>query len=235
MAEEEQTTPVVQDPAPAPTPVAAPPNPGPWDNDLQSLGFDDATRSQVDAYLREKIQPRMTQLEQQAAEARQAQTLMNDLINDPSSTMEALAAELNWSPQQLQQVVEQEIEEPTQQQVVDPRVQQAVEYYESQQAEQAYESEMNRLVSQHPGLRPDLMHPFVVTADGDFDQAYSLYENYVEATRQAFAPPAEEQTAPPTMGDGHTTPPVAPKQMSIHEAVDAMMASANSTDPPPIS
>lgn len=239
---EEQTPTGVQDPAPAPTPVpvAAPPapvNPGPWSNDLAQAFQDEAVRGQVDAFLREKVQPHTTRLEQQAAEARDAQRLLTDLQNDPNATMEALAAELNWTPQQLQEAVEQQVEAPQYAQL-DPEAQAALDYVRQEQAEKAYDAELARVNQQHPGIIPDVFHPLVVAADGDFDVAYQMYENVIHQFNAASAPPAEPgQPAPPTLGGdtGSTTPPVEPKQMTIAEAVDAMMAEARTTDPPPIS
>jgi len=232
---EEQTGTPVQDPAPeAPQPVAAPPAPGPWSQDISFI-TDDGVRNQVDQYLREKWQPRMTQLEQTAAQATESQRLMNDLINSPNETMEALAAELNWTPQQLQQVVEEQVYEPTQETpTVDPRVQNMLEHFEQQQAQSAYDQEMNRAVERHPGLKPDLFHPFVSAADGDFDNAYQMYENWVGEWNTNAATPAE--AAPPTLGGdaGSTTPPVQPKEQSLGDAIDDFLATNRSTNPPPI-
>lgn len=234
---EEQTPAGVQDPAPAPTPVAAPPNPGPWDNDLAGLGLDDASRATVDAYLRGTIQPRMTQLEQSAAAARQAQTLMDDLVADPNATMEALAAELNWSPQQLQEAVEQQVEAP--QATVDPRVEQVVNYVEQMQAQASYEQEMTRQATLHPGLEPELFHPFVSAADGNFDDAYMMYENWVGQWNSTHAPAEQVADAPPTLGgdQGATTPPTQPTETpSLGDAIKSFMADNQLTNtPPPIS
>lgn len=99
-------------------------------------------------------------------------------------------------------------------QQVDPRVENLLNHYEHQQAEAAYESEMDRLVSQHPGLRPELMHSHVVAADGDFNLAYQIYENYVEATQQAYVPPAEEEPSEATPVSGQ----------SLGDAIDSWIA-----------
>lgn len=104
--------------------------------------------------------------------------------------------------------------EPEQQEV-DPRLANALAFSEAQQAEaqqrgaeEAYDSEMNRVISQNPGIDPEDLHTFVVTADGDFDQAVLLRNAYVERWNARYAPAVPEE---------------APKPTSIHGAVDQLV------------
>lgn len=225
-----------QELAPA-VPVAAPQptNPGPWDADLAQF-TDAATRAQVDQLLRTRVQPYTTQLEQKAAAAADAQRLYDDLTNNPAETMAALANDLQWSPEvyEAPPVEQQQFEQPE----MDPRLAQLLAEDEQRKAEASYDSEMNRAVEQHPGLRPELFHPFVGAADGDFDQAYTMYENWINLSNQVNAPEPDLTPAPPTLGSdqGGTTPPVAPKALTIGETVAKFMAdNAPNNDPPPIS
>jgi hypothetical protein len=94
-------------------------------------------------------------------------------------------------------------------QQMDPRLQAIIDRDEYQQAEIAYDSEMNRIVAQHPGLDPEDMHPFVVTADGDFDQAVELRNAYVNRWNVANTPAYDE--------------PPKPAARTIREAVDMLV------------
>lgn len=80
------TAPTGQDPAQAGT--------APWTADLESRFPDPDQRAAVDAYLRETQQPRMTQLEQQVAEARDAQNLFDQFREDPNGTFIAVTEQL---------------------------------------------------------------------------------------------------------------------------------------------
>lgn len=89
------------------TPGGTPPEnnqPGaaPWAGDLASRFEDEGVRGQVDAYLRESWQPRMTQLEQQVAQQPnvpdEAVALFNDLMSDPKQTVTTLIEELFGDP-----------------------------------------------------------------------------------------------------------------------------------------
>jgi hypothetical protein len=91
---------------------------------------------------------------------------------------------------------DQEYCETAQPQQMDPRLQALIDREEWQQAEAAYESEMSRVVEQHPGLDPEDLHPFVVTADGDFDQAVQLRNAYVNRWNGVNAPAHEEASKP---------------------------------------
>lgn len=229
--EVEQTVPPVQDPV---TPAAPPQNPGPWDADLAA--FQDPTiRSQVDALLRTRIQPRMTQLEQSAAEHRDAQILMNDLINSPDETMTKLAAELNWTPEQVAEQVAAAAE-PSTPTTLDPRVERAVALIEQQENEALYMEQFNQIKAANPDIVDDVYHQLVIAANGNFDQATQLYNHTVELLGPK-APEADPAAPAPQVlgGDGLTTPPIQKEYKNLGDAVDDFLNDLKATaDPPPV-
>ena len=98
MPEEQGSTsqdPVQQTPAaeaaaqPEPTPQYT--SSGPWADDIRSSFTDPEVQAQVDAFLRAKIQPHVTQVEQQAAEARQ---LYDAFQADPYAAYAAVGEQL---------------------------------------------------------------------------------------------------------------------------------------------
>lgn len=73
-------------------------NDAPWSADLRALGLDDETYSKVDGYMREKVQPHTTKLEQDVSALREAvpeglQQFWSDFENDPDEALTQLAAE----------------------------------------------------------------------------------------------------------------------------------------------
>lgn len=71
----------------------------PWAADLRGLGLDDETFTKVDGYMREKVQPHTTKLEQDISELRDAvpeglQAFWNDLGEDPDLAIQKIAAEV---------------------------------------------------------------------------------------------------------------------------------------------
>ena len=110
------------------------------------------------------------------------------------------------------------------QQQMDPRVEQMVAQFEYQQAEQNYEAEMQRIQSQ-TGINPELLHPFVSAADGDFDDAVEMIARWVDMANSGTdgAPPADD-------GQGWQPPadPGAPDSpTTIRGAIDQMLANAH--------
>lgn len=71
----------------------------PWAADLRGLGLDDETFTKVDGYMREKVQPHTTKLEQDVSELREAvpeglQQFWADLGEDPDQALTSLASEV---------------------------------------------------------------------------------------------------------------------------------------------
>lgn len=234
--------PVEQPEGQDPVPAAAPPvADGPWSQDLQQ--FDEAVRPQIDEYLRTKIQPRMTQLEQTAANARDAQQLYDAFVNDPDATTAAVLSDL-YGPEAAQQWQqynanpEPQEAAPVADPVNDPRIEQMWRDHEQTQALQVYESEMNRIVEANPGIEPEFLHPFVVTADGNFDQAVELYTDYVnrvQAWNERQNPSEPEPDPVPVLGAGQTAVPTQPNEVpKLGDAIKGWFDRQSAGDPPPV-
>src|SRR5437870_1506449 len=59
---------------------------------------------------------------------------------------------------------------PAEQQAMDPRIQELLDEREEQQAQMAYDAELARIGL--PDQEQELFHPFVISAEGDFDRAH---------------------------------------------------------------
>jgi hypothetical protein len=205
---------------------------GPWAQDLASLFPDDSTRGTVDKYLREKWQPHTTQLEQRLAAQQQAVGLWEALEKDPTGTYIQITREMmgdQAADQLLAQLQTPATADAPTEAPVDPRMAQAVEFFENEQASRQYDGELGRIKAAYPDIVDDVFHSFVAAAEGNFDQAVTLY--YQAAARFApvvEAPPVEQQTAPPALGSDTGTPvgdvPVQPKRQTLDEAMADFMA-----------
>lgn len=241
----------------------------PWSKDLNSVFSDEGTRGQVDQFMREHVQPHVTKLEQDAARDEHARNLWNKLSDDPFATyveitsqlfgddaseqvfatlQSALSGEQGPEAQAAAEAAVGQQPAPATQQApeptADPRIQRMLETFEADQNEKLYNVEMERAVSANADLDGDKMrnnlHPFVVTANGDFDTAVGMYRSFLTQ----FGEPASgqevadhtRQTAPP-VGDGSGAP-LAPetqqKGKTLDEAADNLraMLRANRTAPP---
>lgn len=96
------------------TPEATTPEPvneAPWTADLRGLGLDDDVLGKVDGYMREKVQPHTTQLEQQLAQARDAypeghRQFFEDLQENPDEALTQLFSEVYSNNPEAQQIAE---------------------------------------------------------------------------------------------------------------------------------
>lgn len=219
----------VQDPGQqaAPAAVAAPAvGAGPWEQDIRQAFTDPQEAARVDAFLRAKVQPRMTQIEQQAAVAENAKRLYEAFENDPAEAYAAVSRELygdyadaaltalQTAIQAENQQVQQQVQQAEQQQAqLDPRVERMVLSWEQQENQRLYDIEMARIANDpaNADINPNLMHTFVAAADPEqgnvFDQAVDLYRQDAALRAQAGAPPLGEapavgQAPPPVMGTG---------------------------------
>jgi hypothetical protein len=201
----------------------------------------------------------MTQLEQQAAQARDAVRLWDNLNADPIDTYVSMTTEMFGEDAgsavlgQLQQILngqpapaapqgQQQAPSP---QEMDPRLAAVVEFVEQQQNNTYYEGQIERVAQEHPEVDTDLFHPFVAAANGDFNQAVELYNtwlvNYGEKYGSA-AIPVPAATAPPApavlgsdTGTAQTsTTPVEARKQTLDEALNDFMAEqrANRAAPP---
>lgn len=240
-----------QDPqaTPDPTPAAAPPAPvgdGPWAQDLALLFEDEATRTRVDQFLRTKIQPHTTKLEQDLAAQRDAAELWTQLTEKPADAYADITQQLLGDAAQpvldyiaqLQAQPEQPGEAPPFDPMQDPRIAEIVQDYETRKAETYYDQEFNRILTTAVDLTdPDpsvqeskqrLYHMCVNQEGGDFDKALELYRATVSPFTQApAADPAP--SAPPVLGSeaGGANPSAAPtetKYASLDDAINDFMA-----------
>lgn len=184
------------------------PGQGPWSEDLALIFQDEATRTQVDQFLRSKVQPYTTKLEQdisqyrgqlESEEFQQAQRLYNDLQTDPQATYQALTREL--APEQADEVIDYlfnnqqtfeaaQPQEEAQQMEVTPEMQQVIDWAAQQQADQqaaaetaVYEAEKAQFLEANKDVVADI-DPFVVqTANEDgtvnWDAAKAAYDQFV--------------------------------------------------------
>lgn len=231
--------------AAAPSPAPAAPTPagaGPWATDLAQRFQDESTRGAVDQFIREKVQPYTTQLEQKAAASEDALRLWTAFEQNPLDAYVAVTTDMFGEDAgaqmltYLQQQVDKETaegataEEAVQTVAQDPRVASAIEWAESQQAEKAYDTELGRIKAAHPEVDEDAFHTFVAGAEGNFDMAYQLYSQFVEK----FGPPQtvpEPEPAPeaaPVLGSDTatgqaSTTQVQPNGQTIGGAIQDMM------------
>lgn len=256
MAEETTATEAAPQPAAPETPAPAAPAPasGPWAQDLAQTFEDEAVRGQVDQYLRTKVQPHITQLEQQAAANADAQRLWDALSSDPYDAYVQITNEMfgeeagqailgalqGEQGPEAQQQAEQYVAQQAQ---TDPRLAAAAEWVEQQQAQQYYDAELARVQNDHPDVDPEMFHPFVAAADGNFEEAYSLYTGWLAQYNEKHGtPPTEPETpqAPPVVGSGEAAAgtsalPTEPKKQSLNDAIDDWMSEQRaSKEAPPV-
>lgn len=236
------------DPVPVPVPVQAVPpaqqaaGDAPWSQDLVGLFPDESVRGQVDQFLRTKVQPHVTHVEQQYAPARE---LWQDLQGDQSiGTYLAVAQQLYG--QDVAQAVAQAFQqhsgpaeapanEPQQQppaSALTPEQLAAIEYAQAAQAEDHWKRELARIgVPEEDG---ELFAPFVVAADADVDAALALYQQWQQRS-SPVTPPEPQQTPPATLGDAGaqgTIPPTVPPHQSLDTALDSFMSDLRSQQAP---
>lgn len=262
---EEQGTPVSQDPvqsqaapaAPA-EPVAPPappqqtPGPAPWTQELQTR-FDPQTAAQVDNYLRTTWQPRMTQLEQQAAEAEQARQLVEALQRDPEAYnvdlnrqmygdqyADQLAASIGRTDLMVGQPYQQQVapqQQAAQQQAqMDPRLERMLSSWEEEQQQRQYTEAKADFLSdpQYADINSELFDVFVGSAE-TWEEAVNTYRAWAAHYAQQNAPEQQQQLAPPTLNsEAGGTPgstPSLPRE-TLDEAIDSIFNENKPIAPP---
>lgn len=254
-----------QDPqvTPDPTPAAAPPaaapvapspasGSGPWANDLNQTFADEAVRGQVDEFLRSKVQPYTTQLEQKAAQNQEAQRLHQAFADNPIDAYVQVTNELfgEEAAQVLLADIQKQLDQPAptpepgqpQAAPVDPRVQSLLDWAEQKQINEHYETQIERVSAEHPEIDVDLFHPFVAAASGDFDQAYGMYSTWLAEYGQKYgaAPEVTPATPPPAVLGSDTgaaqpsNTPVEPKNQTIGEAIEDFVRESRLSVAPPV-
>lgn len=258
----EPTTPPPVEPAVEAAPVVEPVQPGPWSEDANSyFGEDEAAKAAFDRYMREVAQPRITQLEQGSAPARE---LWDDLNGDPATTLRDLVAsvygdefasqyEALFSEEEAAEVVEA-VEAATSTDDVPEWAKPIVEKHlaeqqtqEAQNAADEYAAEKDALRARHADLTDDdmgLIDAFIYAAGGDMEQGYVGYQafkgKFMAANGVAPAAPADP-ALPPVLGTAAapaSTPPAAPqftKYDQLDDALESFMSEQRTTaTPPPI-
>lgn len=254
----EQTAPAVQDPAapvaapPAPVaaPAAPPPAPAgaaPWAADLASLFPDEATRTAVDGFVRSKVQPYTTQLEQKVAGLSDAERLYNDITQNPLDTYVAITTEMfgEEAAQRLLTTLQENdatAPEATPPGAPDPRIEQVVQFVENEQNQRFYDGELARITADpaNADVNPKLLHTFVAAAGGNFDEAVKLYRNHeadwAAAHPGTTAPPPELPPAPPVLTDegAAAVVPTEAKNQTLGDAINDFMAEQRANKAPPV-
>jgi len=212
-----------------------------------------STGDQVDQFLREKVQPYTTQLEQKSAQATDATRLWNDLNAQPVDTYVAITEEL-FGPEVAQQLLAQvqtQLEqnqqpappgEAPQTPTPDPRLEAVLQYVENQQSNQYYDSQLQTITAdpQYTDVDTALLHPFVAAADGDFARGIEMYREAALGFHAKYAP----ATAPPPTPEAPnviasdtatgSTPPVVPQKESLGEAIEAVAREWRTAPAPPV-
>lgn len=243
---------------PAVTPPAAT-QPGPWASDLDTyFGDDSEAKAAADRYMREMIQPRMTQLETESAPARE---LYKDLIASPQETLAEVFSELYEDQPELVAKFasiwgddEPEVEAAA---ATPPPAEDEPEWAKSARlreeaqrdadavkaGEEAYHEVLAELREAHEELTDDdmeLIHPFMASAP-DPESAYAGYKAWEAkfAAKNGGVTPAEAAaeavTAPPVLGSEAAvaaTPPVARAYKDFDDAWDAWRAEEAVAAPP---
>lgn len=130
-------------------------------------------------------------------------------------------------------------------------VQELIQSQKLEESKRAYYSEIDRIREAHkdelpkddegnPRLDADMFHPFVVAAEGNFDEAYNGFQNWVKtALKEAGVNTETEETdgntPPPTIDsktrDASAQVPAQPKNQTLDGAMDEMFEELKA--PPP--
>lgn len=243
--------PVVDEPA---TPDPPPTNgETPWSKDLEAAFEDAQTRGQVDAFLRENVQPYVTQIEQATQVNRDAERLWNDFTSEPVDTFRAVATELFGedvagklsdvitNPDDTEEdTVTEEPEFKIDDDELPEHVREAVEYVQNERQQREWDAELSRLREANSDINiiEDLFYPFVSAADGDTEEAVKAYREFATKAKETFDIPDDIKLSnepPPVVGDGKdgsgTAPPVKEK-MTLDEAMDEFLAEQRGSAPP---
>lgn len=187
----------------------------PWQDDLAAAFEDEGTRTAVDEFLRGKVQPYVTQLEQKTAPNRDADRLYSNFQEDPQGTYIAVTREL-FGPEAAQRAIDainrgEDPEEAVAEQQAEagnetpefqvdydelpPEVREAVEAVNEQRQEAAFERELARVKEDNPEVEFDdeLFYPFISAAEGDLDLAAVNYAAWLEKAADKFSPEVPDE------------------------------------------
>jgi hypothetical protein len=178
------------------TPVAAPPQlpASPWEADIRAHFVDPAQQIAVDNFMRARVQPRMTQLEQQYAETQQARDLLDSFGKDPVGTFNDVRnqlIELGYPVGEATQMAQAAKDDAAAQNAaaaaappapagptpLDPRVEAMLADYEERRQLETYDQQIAQIVNdpRNADINPNRYHLYVSATGGDFEQALDLY------------------------------------------------------------
>ncbi len=243
-------------PEPAPTPQA-----GPWAEDIRTaLGEDHAAAFDiVDGYMRESVQPRITQLEEGSAPARE---LWADLQSDPDQALLDLVAArygddfvpnfqalFEEKPPEATAAPEADEKPPADAAQLSAEQQELLDWAQTKRAEEQraagaseYEAFKKALGEKHGLTERDLNHldPFIYTSPDDGDAAVAAYKSFLVSSGvqpEVAAEPVPD--APAVLGSEAAPgapPPVATQYTKFSQLDDALgdfMAEQRTTATPP--
>jgi hypothetical protein len=213
--------------------------PGPWQAELEKRGLNSP---EMDQYMREILQPYITQLEQGAGggdeygqlfggdmeRAQMAAELMQAFLDDPQAAYKELGEILEIAPGEAPPPGAEAPADPNDMPPPpnplddDPRIKWVEEERQRQQEAQEdaeYDELMTQLGDRVPGFNPEAFNLAVLAAQGDMDQAFKHYMEYMHKEPS----PSPESPPPALAGQGGTAPP-AEFQGNIKDAVDSTFA-----------
>lgn len=231
--------------------AAAPARPAqaPWSKDLEDLGLDPETLSKVDQYMREKIQPRTTQLEQKASEydklfskftmqdgsplaandaAMMASELLDALATDPENAVRDIMQLMSLDPAkfaQVQQEMSDQQQETTkettpQNEEVPPELEWIQEKMRMEQ-EAAQDKAWEDHLAEREAEIPGFNRDLYTMAMAAVGPDPEVVMDWYNKFHVAPAPTPQ---APPTVSPGQPTPPETPYYGSIKDAVRGYIA-----------
>jgi hypothetical protein len=198
--------------------------PGPWEAELDKRGL---RTPEIDAYMREVVQPYITQLEGKGGgseydtlfegdyeRAEMAAELMRALIDDPATAYKELGEllDLSAASNDAPPVPGAPPADPAAPPEGDPGmpederlqwVEQEMQRRQQEQEDQEYNELLSELEAKVPGFDPDGYHLAVLAARGDMEQAFRYYMDKVHRE-----PAPTPEPPPPVLGDapGNTPP-----------------------------
>lgn len=207
------------------TQTPTPDNASPWQKDISERFTDPEVAAAVDGFLREKVQPYVTQVEQRTAGNEKAAELYKDLHEDPEGTWYALTSEIfgeesatklvdtynqtleaTGDPAAAEEAAQEVAEQKTD--ALSPEDRAALDAIKNDRLEKEYHTAVDQFIEAQPeGSKPvkELFHPHIVAAEGDLDAALASYQHAAEKLREQYGitpeqVAAQQQEPPPTIG-----------------------------------
>lgn len=241
----EQAQPIEgQDP---PAPVAPQLSDSPWKTKLEAAFTDPAEAARVDQFMREGYQPYVTKLEQDNKDLGDKAFVYDALETDAEGSFKQMAEELFGEDvaaavatalEGTEAAVNEEttIEEAVT--ALPKEAQEALEWVAQKRQEDAtsqatreYLEDLEGVIAKNPEIDKDLFHPFVVTAEGDFDKAVASYN--VWAKKAGLVKKEDPDPPPPVPGETPGVPATVKQGQSLDAAVDEFFADVNKVPAPP--